>query len=391
MNAPAPFQAIRSRSRSYWRHLVQRILARQESLHHFDDPALRKESLSLIYRARSAEPLNQLLVESYALVREAARRTVSMEHYPVQLIGGIAMHFGCVAVMQTGEGKTLTATLPMYLASLTGKGAHLATANDYLAKRDAEVVRPIFELLGRSVGVVTGESSRTQRAEAYQSDLTYSTAKEIGFDFLRDRLLSRQLESSVEGLGGSVAGRDDQQAAQPVQRDPNFVLIDEADSVLIDEARTPLVVSAAPDLAAQARMALYRWAAEVAPQFEQATHFQTVESEQIELTPAGRRFLRKLEHPESISEMPMLDIYEFVQRAIFVQRNYVRDRHYVVQDDEVVIVDEFSGRLAEGRKWKAGLHQRLRLVNNWKSVSKQETPQKSRSRIFSFDIDEWRE
>lgn len=248
---------------AFWRQIVWRIDRKAAALESIDDDKLRKNSLALRYEALSGKSLDDILVEAYALVREAARRTVGMKHYPVQLLGGVAIHNRSVAVMQTGEGKTLTASLPLYLHALTGKGSHLATANDYLAQRDAKLIEPVFNALGMSVGVVESETLRPNRQEAYKADITYSTAKEIGFDFLRDRLLSRQ--SNLEGtnfvtsmmqnsLSSSNSATD-----EPVQRGHNFMLVDEADSILIDEARTPLIVSSIPDEIAQAKIALYRW------------------------------------------------------------------------------------------------------------------------------------
>ncbi len=344
----------RRNTRLSWRAVAKKIVRQQSSLHDLSDEQLRKQSLSLKYRAQSGESLESLLIPAFALVREAARRSVGMEHYEVQILGGIAIHYGSVAVMQTGEGKTLTATLPMYLAALTGQGAHLATANDYLAARDAELMKPIYQMLGTTVGVVTSETPQCDRGQAYLSDITYSTAKEIGFDFLRDRLLLRHQE--LEHGGGSFS----QQAEQQVQRELNFILVDEADSILIDEARTPLIVSAAPDAIAVARAALYRWSAEIASEFIIHEDFELdTAANQVELTTRGRQKVRKLAHPDSISEMPLLDIYEFVEQAILVSHLYFIDRHYVIRDNEVVIVDEFTGRLAEGRKWRAGLHQAI--------------------------------
>ena len=176
------------------------------------------------------------------------------------------MHFGSIAVMQTGEGKTLTATLPIFLAALSGQGAHLATANDYLAHRDAELMRPIYELLGLTVGVVQSDSSRAHRKKNYACDITYSTAKEIGFDFLRDRLHHRRMELGHSGLISSLLGETQQNDSMgAVQRELNFMLVDEADSILIDEARTPLIVSSLPDEVAQAKIQLYEWAFNVCP------------------------------------------------------------------------------------------------------------------------------
>ena len=344
-----------------WRGMVSRIEQKADSLAKFDEAELRKRSLSLRYEILSGKPLDSLIVEAYALVREAAQRCMKMRHYPVQLLGGIAMHFGSIAVMQTGEGKTLTATLPVYLAALTGRGAHLATANDYLASRDAELMRPVYETLGLSVGVVQSDSTRPDRQKAYAADVTYSTAKEIGFDFLRDRLFLRRLEQGHAGfIAAMVGNQQDDGSLKPVQREPYFMLVDEADSILIDEARTPLIVSSAPDEIAQAKATLYRWAWEVCHQFLEGDHYVVdPKLRKIDLNGAGRKLARKLPQPELLKTTPVMDIYEQLEQAIFVEANYVRDRHYVVRNHEVVIVDEFTGRLAEGRKWRAGLHQAI--------------------------------
>lgn len=325
------------------------------------DRDLRKRSLALRYRANSGEPLDKLMPEAFALVREAGRRYLGMRHYEVQMLGGIALHNGCIAEMQTGEGKTLTASLPLYLNSLTGDGAHLATSNDYLAGRDADLMRPLYDGLGLTVGVVQSNTPRPQRQKAYQADITYSTAKELGFDFLRDRLLLRRIKEGQALVLDSLASDDDSPAeSKPVQGILNYVLVDEADSILIDEARTPLIVSSMPGGSEESIEALYRWSAEVTGEFEEDTHFEVKHKPRaIELNAEGRKLLRSLPAPEALNLFGMIDIYEQVERAILVSREYQKDRHYVVKDDEIVIVDEFTGRLAEGRKWRAGIHQAI--------------------------------
>ena len=352
---------LRGVSISNWRAKVRRINKLGADLEKLDDEALRKSSLSLRYRARSGVPLDSLLIEAFAMVREAGRRAINMRHYEVQLLGGIAMHHGSIAVMQTGEGKTLTATLPIYLAALAGKGAHLATANDYLAARDADLMRPVYETLGMSVGVVQSDTPRNQRRQAYAADVTYSTAKEFGFDFLRDRLHMRQLEEGHASLIAALVGQGgDQTELKPVQRELNFMLVDEADSILIDEARTPLIVSSTPDGQIATKEALYRWTAEVCSHFEEGVHFdQEEDGKAITLNTEGRRLARSLPHNELVKQVPAVDIYDQVEQAIFVEQHYIRGRQYVIRDGEVVIVDEFTGRLAEGRKWRAGLHQAI--------------------------------
>ena len=326
----------------------------------FDAEQLRKQSLSLRYRALAGEPLSRLLPEAYSLVGEAAFRALAMRPYDVQLIGAIAIQNGSIAEMQTGEGKTLTATMPMYLASLQGKGAHLATANDYLASRDATWMRPVFELLGCSVGVIQSQMPRSQRRKAYQCDLTYGTAKEFGFDFLRDRLLDKfqaaRGKTVVADMVGERPSRDDD---LPVQRSLHYALIDEADSILIDEARTPLIVSSLPGNSEQVAEQLYRWSAQVADQFDADDFDYDAKSQQVSLAAPGRRKVRTLAKPSELDEIGLIDLYEHVERAIKVARDYTCDRHYVIRDGEVVIVDEFTGRLAEGRRWRDGIHQAI--------------------------------
>ena len=344
-----------------WRFQVGRIVDLNAKYELLNDPDLRKESLSLRYEALSGRPLDQLLPQAFALTREASKRTLGMTHYDVQLMGGIAMHHGSIAVMQTGEGKTLTATLPLYLAALTGKGAHLATANDYLAARDAESMKPIFECLGFRVGTVCSDTPGPERKRAYGCDITYTTAKEVGFDFLRDRLHKRHEQLQGPNFVSSMVdvGSGSNQS-EIVQRELNFMLVDEADSILIDEARTPLIISSMPDEIAQAKTELFRWAYEVVGRFKEDEHFELdKKTRQVTLTAVGRRLVRKLPQPKLLSRTPTLDIYDQVEQAILVEETYVRDRQYVVRDGEIVIVDEYTGRLAEGRKWRDGLHQAI--------------------------------
>ena len=204
-----------------WSQLLPKIAALEPDLQKLSDHELRKEGLSLRYRARSGEPLARLMPEAFAAVREAGRRTVDMRHFDVQILGGIAMFYRSIVEMQTGEGKTLTATLPMYLYSLAGKGCSLATVNDYLAKRDAEWMEPIYKALGVSVGIIQTQMPQPERRKSYACDVTYGTAKEFGFDFLRDRLLLRRIsEGQKDLLGGMLGGRGEEGGEDPVQREP---------------------------------------------------------------------------------------------------------------------------------------------------------------------------
>lgn len=344
-----------------WSSVVRQINALEPPLQASTDEELRRKSLSLRYRALSGESHLELLPEAFALMREAARRTLNMRHFDVQLLGGIAMCHGSIAEMQTGEGKTLTATLPLYLAALEDKGAHLATANDYLAERDAQIMRPAYQLLGMTVGVVDAAMIRSMRQKAYRCDITYAASREFGFDFLRDRLLlGKQNQSSRDLLGAMLGQRRVGSGSDPVQRGLHFILVDEADSILIDEARTPLIVSSLPGNSQDAAAALYRWAATVTVAFDEVLDYEYDHKERrVSLRPQGRRKVRELEKPDAIDSIAMFDIYEHVERAIKVDREFFLDRHYIVRDDEVVIVDENTGRLAEGRKWRDGIHQAI--------------------------------
>ncbi len=342
-----------------WAGLLPKIAALEPEMKELGKQQLRKRSLALQYRAKSGEPLSKLLVEGYALVREAGRRTVEMRHFDVQILGGIAMFHGSIVEMQTGEGKTLTATLPMYLFALTGKGCQLATVNDYLARRDAEWMEPIYKALGLTVGVVETQMSQPDRRKAYASDVTYGTAKEFGFDFLRDRLLLRRIgEGQTDLLGGMLGQGNAQSNEKPVQRDPYFALVDEADSILIDEARTPLIISALPTQEQILEAECYKWTSEVIEQFIEDDDYEYEhEKRKAELTRPGRQKARVLPKPEALDTVGMVNIYQYVERAIVVNREYHLDRQFVVRDGEIVIVDEFTGRLAEGRKWREGIHQ----------------------------------
>jgi preprotein translocase subunit SecA len=343
---------------AYWSSLLPKIGALEPELKELGDHDLRKKSLALRYRARSGEPLIRLLPEGFALVREAGRRTINMRHFDVQLLGGIAMFHRSIVEMQTGEGKTLTATLPMYLRGLAGRGSQLATVNDYLAKRDADWMGPIYRALGLSVGVIQTQQSQPDRRKAYECDVTYGTAKEFGFDFLRDRLLLRRIREGQTDLLGGMLGQRGAADEKPVQRDPYFALVDEADSILIDEARTPLIIAALPTDEEKLQLECYKWSAGVSDQFEDDVDYEfDHEKKKVELTREGRQKVRQLTKPPALDTIGMFNIYQYVERAIKVEREFIRDRQYVVRDGEVVIVDEFTGRLSEGRKWRDGIHQ----------------------------------
>ena len=344
-----------------WKEYLPLIASYEPRLKELSDEQIRKEGLSLRHRVRSGEPMIRILPEAYALVREAGRRKLGMRHYDVQLLGGIAIFHRSIVEMQTGEGKTLTATAPLFLYALAGRGAQLATVNDYLAKRDAEWMQPIYNAVGMNVGIIQNQMQTPERAKAYAADITYGTANEFGFDFLRDRLLIRKIQEGQTDIVGAMLNQGKNRGGdKPVQRDPYFALVDEADSILIDEARTPLIISAVPGEAERIIVATYCWCASIAEQFVEDEDYDfDQDKKEVELTRKGRLKVRTLEKPEILDTVGMFDLYTYTERAIKVQREFLRDRQYVVRDGEIVIVDEFTGRLSEGRKWRDGIHQAI--------------------------------
>jgi preprotein translocase subunit SecA len=341
--------------------VVEGAKQHEDRYEQLNDYELRKESLSLRFRAKSGEPLERLLCEAYALVRVAAQRAIGLRHYDVQMLGGVALFRSAVAEMDTGEGKTLTATLPLYVHSLIGKGAHLATVNDYLAVRDAETMGPVYHLLGLTVGVIQTKDTPDQRRQAYHCDITYGTAKEFGFDFLRDRLLLRRMGHDMAGfLGQGSSHRWDTSGEQPVQRGFHFCLVDEADSILIDEARTPLIIGSLPGDALEQIIASFQWSAANCEKFEEDVDFDyDNETKRVELLGEGRRLMRTIPRDEVLRSVGLVDLYQYMERAIKVDRDFQLDREYVIEDGEIVIVDEFTGRKSEGRKWRDGIHQAI--------------------------------
>ncbi len=342
--------------------LADQVNALESLLEPETDAQLLARSHALRYRARGGESLAALMPEAFALVREAAKRTVQQRHFDVQLVGGAAIHYRCIAEMETGEGKTLVATLPATLNAYQGKGVHIVTVNDYLAHRDADFNGPIYRLLGMSVGCIqTGQTDQDRRA-AYACDITYGTSKEFGFDFLRDELKRHQLggDSHRKTFEQAFLGRDGQQEATlPVQRTHHFAIVDEADSILIDEARTPLIIGA-NNQPTQEEAAAYLGADELAAKLVRGKEFKYDPAERkAELNAAGRRKVQAVAGHSSFSMLTVDGLYEYVERALRGQIAYLRDRDYVVHDGEIVIVDEFTGRMMPGRQWQEGLHQAI--------------------------------
>ena len=334
------------------RPVVDQVNEYESSVQAFTDDQLRAKTDEFRARLADGDALDDILPEAFACVREAARRTVNMRHFDVQILGGIVLHQGKITEMKTGEGKTLVATLPLYLNSLTGEGAHLVTVNDYLAKRDTVWMGPIYHLMGLSVGCLQHETSyvydpsvekakpglerlrQVSRAEAYQSDIIYGTNNEFGFDYLRDNM-------AVEG-------------GQTVQRGYNYAIVDEVDNILVDEARTPLIVSGPAEEPVQ----LYYTCARLAPRLQAEEDYTVDEKERsVSLTVLG---VSKMEKWLKVSNLYAPDNYhlvQYVENALRAQVLYRRDREYVVRDGQVIIVDEFTGRLQPGRRWADGMHQ----------------------------------
>ncbi len=295
---------------------INQVHEQSASYQSLDDARLREIALDLGYEARKVEKIGPLLVRGFALVQTAAERHVGLKHYDVQLAGGRDMCHGHVVEMRTGEGKTLAATLPLFIHALCGRGALLATANDYLARRDAEWMQKIFQTLGMSVGVIQTDMSRSQRCAAYSCSVTYGTMKEFGFDFLRDHSFQRKNQQQQLWYGGSTQAQPPGDHL-PVQRDPYFLLIDEADSILIDEARTPMILSAAEDEEAHERQRqLYQWSATAALQhFEEDVHYwYDKEKRKVDLTPDGTARVRELAKPKSLDGVGLPEMYDFVER-----------------------------------------------------------------------------
>ena len=328
---------------------VGRANALEESFKALSDEQLRGKTAEFRARLEKGEQLDNLLPEAFAVVREAARRTLGMRHFDVQLIGGMALHFGKIAEMRTGEGKTLVATLPAYLNALPGKGVHVVTVNEYLAQRDADWMAPVYRFLGLTVGVIkSGQSSEEKRA-AYACDITYGTNNEFGFDYLRDNLAFR-LEDRV-------------------QRGLAYAIVDEVDSILIDEARTPLIISGPAEESTE----LYIKVNQLAPRLKrqetedgEGDYWADEKTRQVHLSDAGHEHAERLfaeagllQPGESLYDAANIRLMHHLNAALRAHALYHRDVEYIVRNGEVIIVDEFTGRTMPGRRWSDGLHQAI--------------------------------
>ncbi|MEZ5552542.1 MAG: preprotein translocase subunit SecA [Pseudomonadales bacterium] len=338
--------------------IVARINGFEADLQALSDEALKATTTRLRERLEAGETLDDLLPEAFAAVRESARRTKEMRHFDVQMVGGITLHEGRIAEMRTGEGKTLVATLPAYLNALTGQGVHVITVNDYLARRDATWMAPIFEALGLSVGVIQSGQNQQEKREAYAADITYGTNNEFGFDYLRDNMAFT--------------------LSDMVQRGLTYAIIDEVDSILIDEARTPLIISGPADQSTELYVKINKLAprlrqqafVERAPmgQEEEATGDFVVDEKnrQVELTELGHQKVEEelvklglLEEGDSLYAASNLNLLHHVHAALKAHALFKRDVAYMVKDGEIIIVDEHTGRAMPGRRWSEGIHQAI--------------------------------
>ncbi len=314
------------------------------------DEQLRAKTDEFKSRLAKGESLDNILPEAYAVVREASTRVLGMRHFDVQLMGGIVLHQGRIAEMKTGEGKTLVATLPVYLNALTGKGVHVITVNDYLATRDSEQMGQLYNFLGLSVGLIVHGLDFNERKEAYSADITYGTNNEFGFDYLRDNMVTHP-----ENM---------------VQRDLNFALVDEVDSILIDEARTPLIISGQAEKAKD----YYTLVAKLIPRLRVEDDYTVDEkAKNVVLTEEGVAHVEKLLGIENLADEANMELAHHVNQGLRAHVIMKRDRDYVVKDDQVIIVDEFTGRLMFGRRYSEGLHQAIEAKEGVKIEKESQT------------------
>jgi preprotein translocase subunit SecA len=336
------FGSVNDRAIKSISKIVAQINALEATITPLSDEELKSQTVKLKHKLSEGFSLDDILPEAFATVREASRRVLNMRHFDVQLLGGIVLHRGMIAEMKTGEGKTLVATLAIYLNALTEKGAHLVTVNDYLVKRDSEWMGKIYNFLGLSVGCITHELSDEQRKEAYNCDITYGTNNEFGFDYLRDNM-----KHNIEHV---------------VQRKFNFAIVDEVDSVLIDEARTPLVISGP----AEDSSALYVTVNKLVQQLKSSDYEIDEKSRQITLTEEGmtnvEELLKKnklIEEDGNFYDLHNMPLVHHVNQALRAHKLFTKDIDYMIANNQVLIVDEFTGRALEGRRYSEGLHQAL--------------------------------
>ncbi|WP_321417744.1 preprotein translocase subunit SecA [uncultured Desulfobacter sp.] len=330
--------------------IIDQINEFEPQIQALSDTQIGEKTIEFKNRLANSETLDDILPEAFALVREASVRTLGLRHYDVQLIGGITLHRGIIAEMKTGEGKTLMSTLPAYLNALTGKGVHIVTVNDYLAKRDAEWMSQVYSFLGLTVGVILHDMGAQDRKTAYAADITYGTNNEFGFDYLRDNM-----KFDPEELA---------------QGELNFAIVDEVDSILIDEARTPLIISGPAEKSTH----LYTQANTIIPAFEKETDYTfDEESKSVSLTEDGIAKGEKLLNVDNLYDPANIELLHHLNQALKAHVIFKRDTDYIVKNGQVVIVDEFTGRLMSGRRYSEGLHQALEAKEGVKIENENQT------------------
>ncbi len=330
--------------------IVDRINAFEQSISPLSDAQLQAKTVEFRHRISKGETLDELLPEAFAVCREASRRVLKMRHFDVQLLGGIVLHEGAIAEMKTGEGKTLVATLPVYLNGIEGKGVHVVTVNDYLARRDAQWMNPLYNFLGLSTGIIVHGLTDEQRQISYGADITYGTNNEFGFDYLRDNM---KYES-----------------AQFVQRPLNYAIVDEVDSILVDEARTPLIISGPSEESTDK----YYKIDKIIPRLQKDIDYTIDEKARtVILTEEGNIKAEKLLGAGNLYDPANIDLVHHILQALKGHNLFKRDVDYVVTDGEVIIVDEFTGRLMPGRRWSDGLHQAVEAKEGVKIENENQT------------------
>jgi len=330
--------------------LVETITAFEPQMQALDDAQLKEQTAKFKTRLENGETPDDILPEAFATVREASVRTLGMRHFDVQMIGGIVLHRGKIAEMKTGEGKTLVATLPAYLNALTGRGVHIVTVNDYLARRDTDWMGQIYSFLGLTVGCVLHGLDDDQRQAAYGADITYGTNNEFGFDYLRDNMKFEKRSL--------------------VQRDLHYAIVDEVDSILVDEARTPLIISGPAEKSTE----LYYRVNTVIPQLRKETHYSIDEKARSSvLTEEGIAHAEEVMGVENLYDPSNIDVLHHLNQALKAHTLFKRDVDYIVKNGEVIIVDEFTGRLMPGRRYSEGLHQALEAKENVKIENENQT------------------
>ena len=351
---------------------VKMINALERDYSKLTDEELKAKTEEFKARLAKGETLDDLLVEAFAVVREASKRVLGMRHYDVQLIGGVVLHEGKITEMKTGEGKTLVATCPVYLNALTGKGVHIITVNDYLAKRDKEQMGRVYEFLGLTTGVILNGLENEERKKAYQADVTYGTNSEFGFDYLRDNMVGR-LEDKV-------------------QRKLNFCIVDEVDSILIDEARTPLIISGAAENTAKLYQTFYKIATflERSRETEKITDVKKKKemnipdevwkdyevdekAKNIVLTEKGIKRVEQMLNIENLYSPETIELTHYLMQCLKAKELFERDKDYLIRENEVVIIDEFTGRALEGRRYSDGLHQAIEAKEGVKIAGENQT------------------